>query len=243
MMNFFRRLLARPIFLSLGVCLVVLCLGQSGRAIDLPPLSPHTIPPSLEQLQNLGQNPDDNYADRLQPTPVGALIWSRFPVSVGLDLTLSDQPRAEAWTKAVAQAIADWQPYIPMELASPDKTADKTPDITIRRRTVPIQPKGGKPGPIRFAETRFEFYTEDNILRHRMVITLSPNQADLSMLSAARHELGHALGLWGHSDRPTDIMYDRQVANPPKISDRDLATMQKIYAQPTRLDWPLPKTP
>ncbi len=236
-----RRAAVQRFLLGCLVCLSILLLNNYPLiATDLPDLNPHPLPPSLDHLPNPSLGPGNNYFDRLQSTPVGALIWSRFPVSVGLDLTTSSQPRAEAWTTAVEQAIADWQPYIAMRIVS----LDQKPDITIRRRAVPIErASDGKLRPIRFAQTQFEFYTEDNILRHRMVIHLSPNQADRSLLSGARHELGHALGLWVHSDQPTDVMYDRQVNQPPEISARDIATLKMIYAQPTRLGWPLSKNP
>jgi predicted Zn-dependent protease len=68
-----------------------------------------------------------------------------------------------------------------------------------------------------------------------MTIVLSPNQADAALLSGARHELGHGLGLWGHSDRATDVMYFSQVGQPVGISDRDVRSLKRVYEQPTRL--------
>jgi predicted Zn-dependent protease len=53
--------------------------------------------------------------------------------------------------------------------------------------------------------------------------------------SAARHEFGHALGIWGHSPQPEDVMYYSQVQSPPNISPRDINTLKKIYQQTTRL--------
>jgi predicted Zn-dependent protease len=55
--------------------------------------------------------------------------------------------------------------------------------------------------------------------------------------AAARHEFGHALGIWGHSLEETDVMYYSQVGEPPSISARDINTLKRIYQQPTRLGW------
>ncbi len=42
------------------------------------------------------------------------------------------------------------------------------------------------------------------------------------------HELGHAIGIWGHSNNPDDIMYTHPIA--PGLSPRDIRTVQKLYA-------------
>lgn len=47
------------------------------------------------------------------------------------------------------------------------------------------------------------------------------------------HEVGHALGLGGHSPEPGDVMYARR--NPerrPELSERDRATLRALYAKP-----------
>jgi predicted Zn-dependent protease len=221
--------------LSIGVLtvLTVLLLSRPLMGQDLPDFKPQPLPESLAQVAA-----GDDYFDRLQTTPVGALLWTRFPISVRIDLGGTTDSRATAWQQAVTQAISDWSTLLSLTQTT------ETADITIRRASLPLRRlSDGKLAPVRFADTRFEFYNQDGILRHRMVITLSPNQADRSLLSGARHELGHALGIWGHSDRPTDVMYSSQVAQPPQISDRDRATLRKVYGQSTRLGGAFPKSP
>jgi predicted Zn-dependent protease len=46
------------------------------------------------------------------------------------------------------------------------------------------------------------------------------------------HELGHAIGLWGHSPNPTDIMYTHPLVS--QLSSRDIQTVRKLYEHPTR---------
>jgi predicted Zn-dependent protease len=203
-------------------------LNSNSTAQNLPDGKRYPLPDRLA----VWRDDSGDYVDKLDRLPVGALIWTTFPVQVFIDTSTSQAPREAAWLQAVRQAIQDWNEYLPLVETIDPKAAN----ITICRRSVPIQrDKQGKLKPIRFAETRFEFYTESERLWHRMTILLSPNQADASLLAGARHELGHGLGIWGHSDRSDDVMYFSQVKQPPKISPRDVNTLKRIYGEPTRL--------
>ena len=75
------------------------------------------------------------------------------------------------------------------------------------------------------------------VLSHRFAVYLNPNQVGKYVPATARHELGHALGIWGHSLLETDVLYFSQVRNPPAISARDVNTLKRVYEQPTRLGW------
>lgn len=55
---------------------------------------------------------------------------------------------------------------------------------------------------------------------------ISPEVVQAVML----HELGHAIGLWGHSDNPNDVMYFAATAQKPTA--RDAATWMKVRETP-----------
>lgn len=51
------------------------------------------------------------------------------------------------------------------------------------------------------------------------------------------HEIGHALGLVGHSDGPDDIMYVPHQYGVVDLSPRDIETLQMLYRLPTAFDY------
>lgn len=210
----------------------------------LPTPRPHPLPSFLAQWHDPQARGD--YFDQIQPSEWGYLVWSQFPVSVYIDPPPPDLGRfaaaqAATWQQAIAQAIAAWHPYIPLSVVETAAVAD----IRIWRSAPPIQRHpDGSLARIRAAETRYNLYTQPQAdgrtrLRHRFDIYLSPNQPAAYTQATARHELGHALGIWGHSPDPGDVLYYAQVRQPPPISPRDLNTLKRIYEQPTRLGWPV----
>ena len=211
----------------------------------LPPLQAHPLPPTLAQWQPSSQ---DDYFSAIHAIEVGYLVWSRFPVKVYIQpIDPTNQPvnqyehdRTQAWVTAVTQAVQDWTPYLPLAIVPSSVGAD----IQVLRTVPPLQQASGGTSPprVRSAETRYELFVDRPAnaparLTHRFTVKLSPNQTPAYTLATARHELGHAIGIWGHSPVKTDVMYFAQVSTPPAISSRDLNTLKRIYQQPTRLEW------
>jgi predicted Zn-dependent protease len=228
--------------------------------IPLPlSLQAHPLPPTLAQWQdpeNLG-----DYFAAIQPTDVGYLIWSKFPVKVYIEPVPETQAagferdRAQDWVTAVTQAIQDWNIYLPLEIVADWETAD----IQVLRRAPPLRfanaPSAPAPLPrARSAETWYQLFVDRSkslsentpggssgnasaVLSQRFTVYLSANQTAAYTEATARHELGHAMGIWGHSPLQTDVLYFAQVRNPPAISHRDVNTLKRIYQQPTRLGW------
>ncbi len=209
----------------------------------LPALKAHPLPPTLAAWKDPTNQGD--YFDRVQKTQPDYLVWSQFPIKVYVqpieESEAANPARAQAWIKAVSQAVHEWTAYLPLQVVEQVQDAD----IVVRRSFLSIRVTPGKslvPQRIRAAETRYELYNQpiadgSTMLAHRCTVVVQPNQAESYVLASARHELGHALGIWGHSSLQTDVLYFSQVRNPPLISPRDVNTLKRIYEQPTRLGW------
>jgi len=218
--------------------LLILLLSSpspSQMSPKLPPSKPHPLPPKLAQWETVAEVGD--YFSEVEATPLGYLVWSKFPVKVYLDLSPAKQ--REDWEEAVETAIAEWNRYLPLQPVRDRAQAN----IIIARSRPPLNTtRNPETGRIEFfrarsARTRYEFDLAEDKLIHRMIVEISPDQAKVHTLATARHEIGHALGLWGHSPNPEDALYFSQVRDSPEISDRDVNTLKKIYQQPTRLGW------
>ena len=198
---------------------------------SLPPQKNYPIPSTLARWQDEKNSGD--YFNEIKPTKYGYLIWSQFPVKIYLETpNTNNNQQSQQWINAVSQIVEEWNNYLPLKIVENPEIAD----IKIIRKSPPLQFTPGKKFPrARSALAKFQTYTKNNTLYHRFTILLSPSQTGKYLLAASRHELGHALGIWGHSTDKGDALYYSQVRNPPMVSARDVNTLKKVYQQSTSL--------
>jgi predicted Zn-dependent protease len=208
-------------------------LGTEPAQLQAAIAKPHVLPQTLAQW-NETKTPGD-YFDQVRSVAVGSLVWSNWPIRIYIEPPPAEKSmKPEVWQTAIAQAVEDWQPYLSLTLVDTASAAD----IRISANS-PRHKSGSR---VRSAETRYEIYVGDQqTLSHRVTINIRPSQTSQYLTAAARHELGHALGIWGHSKNPADVMYFAQVRTPPGISARDINTLKRVYQQPTKLGWPVAK--
>ena len=145
---------------------------------------------------------------------------------------------------AVEAALAQWQPLVRFSLVP---QADQA-QLRIWRRRPPLQTQAN--GRIRASHGRAVLHllavqrTGHWRAEPRVEVLLSPGQAPLPLQATALHELGHAFGLWGHSDDPADAMAAVPGSRPVlRLSPRDRASVRWLDGQPSRFGQILPAAP
>ncbi|NEO87700.1 MAG: peptidase [Spirulina sp. SIO3F2] len=236
-----KRWLWRLLFGAIALLIALTPFTPAPAQPSFPTPQAHPLPDFIQRLPQL----EADYFAEIQTTPLGYLMWSHFPVTIYVQQPTAaevEDKKFEKWLKSVDVAIADWQEYFPLvEISEPDNA-----DITVLRqrpqRDIQVDRDNQRliiPD-ARHGTARYEFYltpTEPPLIQHRFTISLSPAQNAKHMRGTARHELGHALGLWGHSLDEDDVMYGLQVRRPPPISGRDLSVLRRVYEQPTQVGW------
>jgi predicted Zn-dependent protease len=233
--------------IAIALCIVGLIFAaQIARSADADvsieqfPLQVHPLPNRLAQWEDKQGSGD--YFDRVQPKEIGYLVWSEFPVQIYIQPpetppTSPDHPD-RSWETLAEAIIREWGEYLPLTIADDPQLAQ----ITLIRGSPPPERSAAGGFRARSALTRYHLdlqhsATHQSRLAQRFTITISPTQTEKYQQAALRHELGHALGIWGHSTIATDVLYASQVSEPPGISERDINTLKRVYEQPTRLGW------
>jgi predicted Zn-dependent protease len=132
------------------------------------------------------------------------------------------------WRQAVDGALDEWRTLLPIVVVDDPQSAQ----VQVLRRRPPL--RGGRASHGRAElELRKVQRSERWALEPRVLVSISPAQRLEATQATALHELGHAFGLWGHSDVATDAMAAVPGPQPVLVlSARDRATLLWLQQQP-----------
>jgi len=193
----------------------------------------------LRRSKMVGNDQGDDYlADAVQSGTV-RFLDSRMPLKVYLKPGGDVPGYKPAYDDMVRQAFVDWQATAPDKIKFVYVPNGNDADITVSWTDDPTKMiSSAEGGHAMVVPSNNGIMKSDITLLSRSATThetLGPNQ----VRHLALHEIGHALGIFGHSPRAGDIMYGivlptETVSN---LSERDKHTMLALYsAQATAMN-------
>ena len=169
----------------------------------------------------------DDYFDRITVASNGRLTrFDRDRITVYTDTPPFE---SDAYNETLSRSLSLWekgtQGKLKFELTPDASAADIRIKWAYQQDRRQSSEYVGEAMLIRGAE---EFHVEIEVsLRDRT--SLKPHPPEI-VQTALLHEIGHAIGLWGHSDDPNDVMYFASTAKAP--TTRDIATWTKVSETP-----------
>jgi len=164
-------------------------------------------------------------------TTDGVARWRNLPVRIHMP-----ENSPASWQRSLDVAIKRWGDHLPLKVVEAAEPADV--DVSWVNKLVPQYL-----GITRLVLAPSQMRVQIFLLRPTYYL---PEIPEKTLANVFLHELGHGLGIFGHSDSKQDLMYGAEVIPGAKgkpaeiryagLSDRDINTLKHIYALP-----PLPE--
>lgn len=223
-------------WMGLALLLLAALPGQSAEACSqLRGGEPLALNPLLRPAGESPASPPGDYRHRLQTTALGWPLQSTWCVWV--EPAEPDSPTSgtsQRWQVAITQALQEWRQMLPIrEVQDPHRA-----QVRVWRRRPPLgldamgraRASHGRAS----LSLRAQGKGPGQTVEPQVEVLISPGQRLEAIQATALHELGHAFGIWGHSEDPGDAMAISPRAQPIlQLSARDRATVRWLYQQAT----------
>lgn len=180
-----------------------------------------------------GMSHASNYLDAVTKAPDGRFIlWPSFRNPIRVHVIMMDSEQAFA-LPLIRDSLDAWQNASGDRLRFVLTPKANKAHIVIRLRSGPLDEPVSSWGDTdyRMPEVKWKshrLYSVAMILNTGTSADAEdPAGRDAQFYRLALHELGHALGIRGHSAESSDIMFSHPTA--ANLSDRDVETLRKLY--------------
>ncbi len=170
-------------------------------------------------------------------THQGNFTWSlrQMPLRVYIEDGTGTPGYRDSYQDYVRRAFNEWQVISNSELTWREVNSPAQADI-VCSWTAEARPKGGsvEAGETRTTIQRSPFFPNGHIVSAQVVVLtdlFGRSFSNENIYKTCLHEVGHALGLQGHSSTTSDIMYPvLNASQTPYLKDRDRNTILALYA-------------
>ena len=175
--------------------------------------------------------PADAYFDHITVFSDGKITrFTQMPIRVYITPTPIGVKGVETYLESFRYAMREWEAAADGRIQFQEVVSIDNADIRVRWQrsglTRIIDTALGRTELARLSETDFEVDVVLSLRESGSAALLSQEK----MRTVCLHELGHAIGLWGHSPDSADVLFFAATAQRP--TDRDKATLRKVYATP-----------
>lgn len=143
-----------------------------------------------------------DYYEQIAEESLG-LRWTGFPVRVFVGSPPKD------WQPATQEALDDWTRVFPLRLVNAKEDADIVLSwVSLPKNSGGSQPSGSEQDWIHSEKERGRLIERQKT--SLITLDISRHWSEDEMCATVLHELGHALGIKGHSDSFKDVMFPEE---------------------------------
>lgn len=192
--------------------------------------------PEIDKLLASGVSPESmnmpDYVDELSKDQRQRWSESKMPIKIYLRSGDGIPGYKQSYGKVLESALNDWIQALGSDVQIVRVDNPQKADIVVKwTNDLSAGVNRSEGGDVRYVATADGIQHADITL-----LTLDPSPTvrlnDSLVYWISLHELGHGLGIVGHSRNPGDVMYFAapQKVN-PKLSSRDIQTIKRLYSE------------